>query len=154
MFQDLEESGRMGSNIDGGRHSNELSMKAPEKASKGLPRARKKAKVPARKKVAKASKEVRASELAVELAKMRSIVKEIGENLVTRMDADLAALALYLEGTGLAEEKPVLPPAGVIGSMMAEVKALKVKPHKGRVKDLWRVADLLRSLSSKMPPGV
>jgi hypothetical protein len=38
--------------------------------------------------------------------------------------------------------------------MLAEARALKVKPKKGRVKDLGRIEVLLGSLASKMPPGM
>jgi hypothetical protein len=37
--------------------------------------------------------------------------------------------------------------------MLADIKALKVKPKKGRVKDLGRIETLLESLSARIPPG-
>jgi hypothetical protein len=35
--------------------------------------------------------------------------------------------------------------------MLANIKAVKVKPKKGRVKDLWRIEALLESLLAQMP---
>lgn len=102
----------------------------------------------------KAHRESMAAELALELNRVRSALRESSEQLVARLDGELAALGLYLNGQGVPEEKPLLPPARVLSQMLAETKALKVKPKKGRVKDLGRMEALLDSLAAKMPPGM
>jgi hypothetical protein len=94
-----------------------------------------------------------AAELALELGRVRSALKEASEQLVARLDGELAALTLYLNGHSLEEEAPVLPPARVLSQMLAEARDLKVKPKKGRVKDMGRIEALLGSLASRMPPG-
>jgi len=94
-----------------------------------------------------------AAELSVELANVRSLLKESSENLMTRLDGQLVGLMQYLNGKGVAEEKPLLPPPGALSEMIARAKAIKVKPHKGRVKDLGRIEDLLDCLAAGMPPG-
>lgn len=94
-----------------------------------------------------------AAELALDLGRVRAALKEASEQLVVRLDGELAALTLYLNGHGVEEEAPVLPPARVLSQMLAEARALKVKPKKGRVKDMGRIEALLDSLASKMPPG-
>jgi hypothetical protein len=37
--------------------------------------------------------------------------------------------------------------------MLAEITALRVKPKKGRVKDLRRIEAMLESLGARIPPG-
>ena len=94
-----------------------------------------------------------AAELALEMGRVRSALKEASEQLVVRLDGELAALTLYLNGHGVEEEAPVLPPARVLSQMLAEARALKVKPKTGRVKDMGRIEALRGSLACKMPPG-
>lgn len=53
----------------------------------------------------------------------------------------------------MPEEVAVLPSTRLMAAMLAQIRALKVKPHKGRVKDLARIEALLEALSAKMPPG-
>jgi hypothetical protein len=87
------------------------------------------------------------------MAKLRPILKDIGSALVDRLDGELAGLARSLDGEDLHGERPVLPQPLVLIAMLADIKALKVKPKKGRVKDLGRIETLLESLSARIPPG-
>jgi hypothetical protein len=100
----------------------------------------------------KPGREALAAELAVELARVRGLLKESGENLLARLDGEIVQLARYLSGQDLPDEKPLLPPPGRLSEMIARAKALKVKPQKGRVKDVGRIAELMKSLASGMPP--
>lgn len=106
------------------------------------------------KKVDKPQREELAGRVSGQLNEMRGLLKEVGDTLVARLDGDIAALAQYLAGQGLHGDKPVLPPARELETMLSELAALKVKPKKGRVKDLARIESLLESLSKRMPPGV
>jgi hypothetical protein len=90
---------------------------------------------------------------AAELFKLRSLLKEVGSGVVDRLDGEIASLALFLDGENLPGEKPVLPRTGTLRAMLACFQTLKVKPKKGRVKDLARIEALLAALSAKMPPG-
>jgi hypothetical protein len=128
-----------------GKDGGAVAEKAPVKAK--VKSARKKG-------TGKPHRESLAAELALELDRVRAALKESSEQLMTRLDGELAALSLYLNGQGVPEEKPVLPPARVLSQMIAEAKTLKVKPKKGRVKDLGRMEALLDSLAAKMPPGM
>jgi hypothetical protein len=92
-------------------------------------------------------------QVSLELAKLRPILKDVGSALMDRLDGELAGLALSLYGEGLHGERPVLPQLPVLIAMLGDVKALKVKPKKGRVKDLGRIESLLESLAARMPPG-
>jgi hypothetical protein len=44
------------------------------------------------------------------------------------------------------------PSAKVAQTMVAEIRAAKLKPRKGRIKDLVRVQDLLDALGEQLPP--
>lgn len=127
--------------------------KAGGRSTEAIPLEKKKAKATRKRDKEKPGRDALAAELAAELAKVRSMLKESSENLMTRLDGELVALSRYLNGEGLPDEKPQLPAAGALSEMIAQARALKVKPHKGRVKDLGRIEGLLKSLSSGMPPG-
>ncbi len=105
------------------------------------------------KKLANPAREDAARQVARELSKLRSVLKEVGSAVVDRLDGEAAALALFLDGDRLPEEKPILPCAGALKAMTALLAALKVKPKKGRVKDLARIEALLSGLAAKTPPG-
>ncbi len=90
---------------------------------------------------------------AQELLKLRPVLKEVGTALLDRLDGELAGLVLSLDGRGVSGEAPPLPRAPVLVAMLADIDGLKVKPRKGRVKDLRRIEVLLESLSARIPPG-
>ena len=106
-----------------------------------------------RKSVKKPSRQALSRQASQEMAKLRPILKDIGGALLDRLDGELAGLARSLGGEDLHGERPVLPQPPVLITMLADIKALKVKPKKGRVKDLGRLETLLESLSARMPPG-
>jgi len=106
-----------------------------------------------RKSVKKPSRQALSRQASQEMAKLRPILKDIGSALVDRLDGELAGLARSLGGEDLHGERPVLPQPPVLIAMLADIKALKVKPKKGRVKDLGRIETLLESLSARIPPG-
>ncbi|OGB94584.1 MAG: hypothetical protein A2Z31_09895 [candidate division NC10 bacterium RBG_16_65_8] len=90
-------------------------------------------------------------QVSLELLKLRPVVKEVGTALLDRLDGDLAGLALSLRGEDLHGESPTLPRPRVLSAMLADIQAVKVKPKKGRVKDLRRIEALLESLQAQMP---
>ena len=91
-------------------------------------------------------------EVAQELLKLRSLLKEVGTNCLDRLDGELAGLALSLAGENLLGDPPILPSTPILLRMLADIKAFKVKPKKRQVKDLRRIEVLLDSLNSHMPP--
>ncbi len=133
-------------------------MRAPRKPTPSTARAKrpriaKQAKrAPASKGRAKASRQRLGHEVAQELLKLRPVLKEIGTALLDRLEGELTGVALSLNGGGLVGESPVLPGTAVLSKMLAEIERLKVKPHKGRLKDLRRVEALLQYLSTRIPP--
>ena len=90
-------------------------------------------------------------QVSLELLKLRPVVKEVGTALLDRLDGDLAGLALSLRGEDLHGESPTLPRPRVLFAMLADIRAVKVKPKKGRVKDLRRIEALLESLQAQLP---
>jgi hypothetical protein len=110
-------------------------------------------KTPKGKKLPKVSREELSRLVAVELSKVRSVLKEVGSSVLDRLDGEAAALALFLEGETLPGEKAILPSARALRTMQGCFTALKVKAKRGRVKDLSRIEALLSALAQKMPPG-
>jgi len=93
-----------------------------------------------------------ALQVSQELVKLRPLLKDIGTALLDRLDGELAGLSSALAGEGLSGEPANLPPASILSGMLTDIQAIKVKPKKGRLKDLGRIEILLESLSSRMPP--
>ena len=121
----------------------------PKTSTKKAP-AKKKSQAP--KKTPKISRQELGQQVAVELSKLRALLKEVGSGVVDRLDGEAASLALFLEGESLPGEKSLLPSARTLKAMLAIFGGLKVKPKKGRVKDLARIELLLVALACKMPP--
>ncbi len=105
------------------------------------------------KRARKASRREAGRQVAEELLKLRPILKEISVALQDRLDGELAGLTLALDGQDVAGQPPVLPRSSILCNMFADIKALKVKPKKGRVKDLRRIEALLESLAARLPPA-
>lgn len=124
--------------------------KIRSKAPKSKAPAKKKAQAP--EKAPKSSRQELGRQVAVELSKVRAVLKEVGSGVVDRLDGEAGSLALFLEGESLPGEKPLLPSARTLRAMLAAFSGLKVKPKKGRVKDLARIELLLVALACKMPP--
>ncbi len=107
----------------------------------------------AAKKAPKVSREELGRRAASEVLKLRALLKEVGSAVLDRLDGEAGALGLFLRGDALPGETPVLPSARVLNAMLACFATLKVKPKKGRVKDLDRIEGLMKQLAGKMPPG-
>lgn len=90
--------------------------------------------------------------MAEELQATRGLLRETSEAVQVRLDAELAAMASYLRGEELEGERPRLPSPRTLAAMVKACRTLKVKPKKGRVKDMVRIEALLKALSAMMPP--
>jgi hypothetical protein len=100
----------------------------------------------------KPSRQEMSREVSRELLKLRPVLRGVGSALLDRLDGELAGLAASLDGKSLHGDVPALPEVAVLFAMLADIQALKVKPKKGRLKDLRRVEALLESLSALIPP--
>lgn len=99
----------------------------------------------------RAPKKEEALALAREVARARGLLKEVSEAVSIRLDGRAAALYQILTGEGLPEA-PVLPPAERLRRLRRAASSLKVKPPKGRVKDLARLEALLEALEEALLP--
>lgn len=120
-----------------------------------------KSKVPARPKAPSAApkapgKESRkakhAGQLQAALLALRGILKEIQEQYSVRTNGLLVQMMQLVDPPADAKEQPALPSRKTMEQMLGEIKALKVKPKKGRGKDLQRIQDLLEALWIQFPP--
>ena len=97
----------------------------------------------------------RAAGLAMEMERIRSLVREVGDAVTGRLEAEAAALVGRLGAAPVPEgQKPGLPSLRVLDRMADALGALKVKPPKGRIKDLVRLEALLATLAKGLPPEV
>ncbi|MGE5235841.1 MAG: hypothetical protein ACM3O7_05815 [Acidobacteriota bacterium] len=84
--------------------------------------------------------------LALELQVLRRAVEESVEHLLDRLRGRLGSLVNGLENGATDDRRTARPREKRIAAALARVRALKLKPRKGRVKDLARVGDLLDKL--------
>ena len=101
----------------------------------------------------KAGRQELGKELARELLKLRPTLRDVSAAVLDRIDGQLVGLALMLGGEKLHGEAPPLPQARILEALRSELGAIRLKPRKGRVKDLARVDALLKAIAEKIPPG-
>ncbi len=92
-----------------------------------------------------------AEPLAVELRALRATLDEVVKQFHVRIGSELAAVERAVAGTGVAAARAARPRAKMRAAMLREVRALKVKPRKGRTKDVIRLARLIEELFSQLP---
>lgn len=88
-----------------------------------------------------------AEELVSELGRLRGTLDEVVDHYRLRVGGDIAALLQAIQGSG---ETQALSPK-VTGTMLAELRETRLKPDKGRAKDLVRLQRLVRRLSDSLP---
>lgn len=81
--------------------------------------------------------------LEAELARLRSVLREVAETYVGNLEAEIVQL-----GTTVAEMQEGLKDDTPIRQMIDEIQQLSVKPGKGRRKDLKRIDDLVNRLEA------
>ncbi len=99
-------------------------------------------------------KEKIAAEIVKELLGLRSVTQEVIDQLEIRLGAEMADLIRIFGNEEIAGEKHPLPPAQVEAQLLARLRTMKVKPRKGRLKDLYRIAEVLSEIRSVLenPP--
>ena len=93
-----------------------------------------------------------AADLAGEVAQLRLLLQEVSEAVFSRLDAEAAAVLTALDEKAVPGDAPALPPAERIRALRDVVADLKVKPRKGRVKDLGRIEEVLKVLAARLLP--
>jgi hypothetical protein len=83
-------------------------------------------------------------ELEREFKHLRVLVREIGENFILRQEGEIETAISNLEGLPPGKLRAMAPP------LIEELRKLKVKPAKGRFKDLKELNRLIDELASRV----
>jgi hypothetical protein len=105
----------------------------------------------ARAAAARRSRSARTEALASELRGLRATLDEAVRQFHVRTASHLADVERAVAGSGPAGARAARPGPKAQAAMLAEVRALKVKPRKGRLKDLARIAELIEELLGHLP---
>ena len=106
-------------------------------------------KAPSKKEQKKAQK---AQKLNEALLGLRASLNEMQEHYGVRTHGLLVQMLRILEPPPATKEKPLLPSRKAAELMVQKMAALKIKPKKGRGKDLVRIQDLVEALWILFPP--
>ncbi len=90
-------------------------------------------------------------ELIQELHALRSAIDVIIDHYVMNVKARVEEMLRTLEGKDIIGEDQPNPDTKTIEKMLVKIRDLKVKPKKGRLKDLKRIEALLEELSRLFP---
>jgi len=86
-------------------------------------------------------------ELTRELKHLRAVVREVGENFILRREGEIEAVIVNLAG---------VPPGklrAVANDLLRGLHNLKLKPEKGRLKDLKELDRLIGALAERVMTG-
>jgi len=86
-----------------------------------------------------------------ELAQVRGCLATSAQAFSARLDGEFARILCVLEGETMPGEPERVPSLRTQATMLMAIRQLKVKPEKGRFKDLERLADLADVLARLMP---
>ena len=98
-----------------------------------------------------AKKQKAAVELAGELKKLRVTLKEIVQHLSLCIDSRIADTLLVLEKKQVSGEPGALPRAKTSLQLTKKLQELKLKPAKGKPKDVAGISRLVEKIAGKMP---
>lgn len=90
--------------------------------------------------------------LAIELHTLRLQAQDAVNQYSLRINGRIAEILAAVEGEAAAGEKARRLPAKAAAAVLAELRLVKVKPHKGRAKDLVRIQELVEALAFLLPP--
>ncbi len=91
-----------------------------------------------------------AETLAREVQGLRVALRETLEQYTARVDGDLAAVLARLEGDGAS---PMVPPTATSREALGRIGTTKLKPEKGRAKDLARLQKLTEDIAALIDAG-
>ena len=84
------------------------------------------------------------TELVREFKHLRVLVREIGENFILRQEGEIETAISHLEALPPGKLRAVAP------ALIEDLRKLKVKPAKGRFKDLKELNRLIEELASRV----
>ncbi len=88
-----------------------------------------------------------AREVVVEIHALRAALDEMLQSFGARVHGELAAAARRLEEAGSGRSDAPLPSTKALGVLLHDLRAVKVKPRKGRPKDLTRISRAAEELA-------
>ncbi len=83
-------------------------------------------------------------ELARELKHLRGLLREAGENFILRREGEIEAIISNLDAVPPGKLRAEAP------GLLHEIHSLKVKPEKGRLKDLKGLTELIEILEERV----
>lgn len=89
-----------------------------------------------------------ARELALELSELRDTLRQVTDAFVRRVDAKLAAAERLVGGRRRNGRYTPPPSLELLQALRKEIRGLKVKPEKGRAKDLVRLKRLADAIEA------
>jgi hypothetical protein len=92
-------------------------------------------------------------DLMRELAQVRESLAVSAQAFVARLDGEFTRVFCAFEGETIPGEPERLPLLRAQATMLLAIRDLRVKPEKGRLKDLGRLADLGDLIARLMPQG-
>ncbi|MEW6516552.1 MAG: hypothetical protein AB1439_06595 [candidate division FCPU426 bacterium] len=104
----------------------------------------------AKKQLRQERREQAKASLIQELNNLRAELKEITQQLTLKQDAHLMHLIQMLGGSRGQAPESTLPATKRLAAMLKKIQELKLKPKKGRLKDLVHLTRLLDALSDKI----
>jgi hypothetical protein len=97
------------------------------------------------------AKQKAAAELASELKKLRVAMKETERQMNLRIDSRIAGMLRILEKKPAPGEPGTLPGAKISLQLSKKLRGVKVKPAKGKLKDLAHICQLVEKIAEKIP---
>ena len=89
--------------------------------------------------------------LLEELTSIRGLFTDIMERLQSNIEAEMVACIHILSTDGYGDEKPkLLEDIKQLKMMLLSIQELKLKPKKGRLKDIRRIQDVINTLYAKL----
>ncbi len=84
---------------------------------------------------------------------LRAVLREALDHYAAAVDGGLGGVLALLEGGTVGSQAPRVPPARDSQEALALLRGLKLKPEKGRVKDLARIEKAARELAALVDGG-
>jgi hypothetical protein len=92
------------------------------------------------------------SSLSAELENVRLQLRETLQHFSLREESQLLEWIRVLDGHG--GESVAAPSAKTALALRKRLRRLRLKPHKGRLKDLAAAHDALKAIARRLPPAV
>lgn len=119
--------------------------------SKRMPPAKRKTAEAARRELKGQARQKAAAELADELKLLRAGLKELVRQVHLRIDAGIADALEVLEKKQAPGEPCLLPGAKSSAQMAKKLRALKITPDRGKLKDIGHISQLVKKFAGKLP---